>query len=478
MSPSDRGRPVPIAPELHTPPGFHVPAAAEGVYPFRGGNLVRPLIDGLAAFRRVCEAVEAARRSVWATVTFMWPEFRMPDGRGSALDVLDRAARRGVDVRLVFWRPDEETARHRRNAFWGAPAHLDALRACHEGVGVRWDRAHPGFCQHQKTWLIDAGGDGATAFVGGINLNPHTLVAPGHDGAEGQHHDVYVELRGPAVADVHHNFAQRWNEASERGAADGVRGARGGEDLLRPVGVPAMAGPSLVRIQRTIHPGRHADDAPPPGAAPSDAAAGERAILAQYLAAIRAARESIYIENQYVETADIVAEIDAALRRGVEVAMLLPAAPDHPPGAYDAPDRRAFFEARAALARFPNFTMAGIAGRTADGRRAPVHVHAKLMVVDDVWATVGSCNLHRFSLTGNAELNASVWCRATAVELRTALLREHLDLDTSAMDGRAALRRFGEVARANRRRLDAGEDGWRGIAFALDPATYGTDTAV
>ena len=34
----------------------------------------------------------------------------MPDGRGSALDVLDRAARQGAVVRAIFWRPDAETA--------------------------------------------------------------------------------------------------------------------------------------------------------------------------------------------------------------------------------------------------------------------------------------------------------------------------------------------------------------------------------
>ena len=43
-----------------------------GSYPMRSGNLVRPLIDGEPAFRRICEAIEAARQSVWVTVTFMW----------------------------------------------------------------------------------------------------------------------------------------------------------------------------------------------------------------------------------------------------------------------------------------------------------------------------------------------------------------------------------------------------------------------
>jgi phosphatidylserine/phosphatidylglycerophosphate/cardiolipin synthase-like enzyme len=148
-----------------------LPFVTTGAYPTRSGNHIWPWIDGEPAFRRICEAIEAAQQSVWATITFMWPSFRMPDGRGTALDVLERAARRGIDVRIIFWRPDDETASLRRNAFWGSPEHFDALSQRYPQVKIRWDRAHPGYCQHQKTWLIDANRGAATSFVGGINLN-------------------------------------------------------------------------------------------------------------------------------------------------------------------------------------------------------------------------------------------------------------------------------------------------------------------
>jgi len=64
-----------------------VPFVQSGSYPSRPGNLVKPLIDGEPAFRRICEAIEAARLSVWGTVTFLWSTFEMPDGRGSLFDV-------------------------------------------------------------------------------------------------------------------------------------------------------------------------------------------------------------------------------------------------------------------------------------------------------------------------------------------------------------------------------------------------------
>ena len=68
-----------------------IPLVQTASYPARPGNALRPLVDGEPAFRRVCEAIEAARHSVWATVTFMWADFQMPNGRGSAWEVLNRA---------------------------------------------------------------------------------------------------------------------------------------------------------------------------------------------------------------------------------------------------------------------------------------------------------------------------------------------------------------------------------------------------
>ena len=81
-----------------------VPEASRASYPLRSGNAVRPLIDGEAAFRRICEAVEAARTSVFVTVAFIERDVAMPDARGTLFDVLDRAAARGLDVRVLFWR--------------------------------------------------------------------------------------------------------------------------------------------------------------------------------------------------------------------------------------------------------------------------------------------------------------------------------------------------------------------------------------
>lgn len=448
-----------------------VPFVSSGGYPARGGNEVTLHVDGVPALERLCDAIERARHRVWATITFMWPEFTMPGGRGTALDVLAVAARRGVDVRLLFWRPDLETAHHLRNAFWGAPEHVEQLESMKAPIRVRWDRAHPGFCQHQKTWLIDAGEASEVAFVGGINLNPHELATPGHRG-RGQYHDVNVELAGPCVADVHHNFVQRWNEASERILPDGAWGENGVADLPFPTALHAQRGTATIQIQRTTHRARYRSVRPPVGGETYDVGAGEETVFEQYLLAIRSARRTLYLENQYLDDHEIVRALDGALTRGVEVAIVMPMAPKRstPP---DSHVRAAFADAFAALGRHPNLTLSGVAGLTGEGRRTPVYVHSKLMLVDDGWATIGSANLHRYSLHGNGELNAAIHAPDFVRAARAALFEEHLGIDTSGMDDVAAVREFHRVASRNRRRLDGGDHRWQGLALRIEPAELG-----
>ncbi|MGA9723427.1 MAG: phospholipase D-like domain-containing protein, partial [Candidatus Binatus sp.] len=200
----------------------HIPHSNVGSYPLRYGNFISPLVDGEPAFRRICETVEAARHSVWVTVAFIEMDFQMPDGRGSLFDVLERAKARGLDVRVIFWRMNDGAGFAEHEVFSGSSAHRSWLQNRGSRFLARWDRAQKHYCHHQKTWLIDAGQPSENAFVGGINLGRSSMVSPGHSSGNGPHtHDVYVEVRGPAATDVHHNFVQRWNEASERTLPDG-----------------------------------------------------------------------------------------------------------------------------------------------------------------------------------------------------------------------------------------------------------------
>ncbi len=455
----------------------HIPFVDGTSYPVRTGNAVRPLVDGMPAFRRICEVVEAARHSVFLTVAFLHPEFALPGGRGSLFDVLDGAVQRGLDVRVLFWRSNGEAKFNHRTIFSGLPEHRQWLDARGSRIGVRWDRgAASYFCHHQKSWIIDAGQPTEVAFVGGINFNPRALASPGHHAHPDGIHDVYVEVAGPAATDVHHNFVQRWNEASERDVAGGSWGEGGLADLSFPTRVSEPHGDSLVQIQRTVKAGLYTNRQATPGGKPFDIANGDQAIFTQYQQAIDAAQRSIYIENQALQHTEIVARLTAAVDRGVVVVALVPAdAEDQVRIALQRPENQPFVKQLAALGQRQGFTMAGIAALGPDGTRCNIYVHDKLMLVDDAFATIGSCNLRALSFFSHTEMNASIYDPVMVQALRRELFAEHLDLDTSALDDVAALRLYAETARANTRRRQAGDPAWQGIAFALEPASYAAE---
>ncbi|MFO1083301.1 MAG: phosphatidylserine/phosphatidylglycerophosphate/cardiolipin synthase family protein [Reyranellaceae bacterium] len=433
----------------------HIPGTTSGPYPARPGNLVRPLIDGEAIARRLGEAVEAARHSVWLTVAFCSDDFSFPGGRGLLFDVLDRAAARGVDVRLLVWRPNPEfRAGHR--VFGGSSEQRALLAKRGARFKIRWDRAAAGYCQHQKSWMIDAGQPTETAFVGGMNLTSVALLR----------HDIYVEIVGPSAMDVCHNFVERWNEATERHAPDGNWACEGMDVLPLPDRPSAPRGSAIVQVQRMLDPSRYLVDRV------------EQSIVEQYEHAIDAARRTIFIVNQAVPVPRVARPLLRAAERGVDIVLVVPAIPED--YAYKArldPKGAALFDGIEALAPHRGFTLAGVAEHRA-GRRRARYVHAKVMLVDDSWATIGSCNLHFHSMGGNAEMNASIWDGEVVRALRCTLLAQHLALDTASLDDRAALRLFKEVAAGNRDRIERREDDWQGSAFALSPHDYARESGV
>ena len=453
---------------------IHIPFVDSGSYPIRGANFVRPLVDGDPAFRRICAAVDAARSSVWVTVAFIEPSFRMPDGR-SLFEVLDQAQARGLDVRVIFWRHVLLASISPDAHFAGTEKDLAFLAERGTRWMARWDQADGRYCQHQKSWLIDAGREGEVAFVGGINLNNDSVVVPGHPlcADRANTHDVYVEVRGPSATDVHHNFVQRWNEASDRSLPDGCWPADSADSVLGfPVRLSAPAGDVAVQIQRTVRRGRYTDTTASPEGGSFPIVEGEYSVIDQYLKAVGAAQRTVYLEDQAIGSPEVIAALDAALVRGVDVVVLVPLDPNREMvGARTNPELQAFWDKLAALGRHDKFVLAGLAGNKAAGEYHHVYIHAKIALVDDAWCTIGSANVANRSFFGDTELNASIWSEAVVRDLRHQLLREHLELDTSGMTDREAMTRYREIARRNAVRRKADER-LEGLAIALDPATY------
>jgi cardiolipin synthase A/B len=450
--------------------------AARASYPEREGNHVKPLIDGEPAFRRICEAIESAKRSVWVTVAFIDEGFLMPDGRGSLFDVLDAAKARGLDVRALFWRNNEGSGFPNEHMFSGDSSHRQFLSQRNSTFLIRWDRAEKRYCQHQKSWIVDAGHDNEIAFVGGINLERNSVVAQGHAAGDQPHtHDIYLELQGPSATDVHHNFVQRWNEASDRNKADGVwPSGLDSSELIFPVRVSPRRGSVRAQVQRTVRPGLYTDGTATPGGSTFDVAAGERSCFEQYERAIAFAKDYIYLENQALGQPEIVEALHAALKRGVVATVLVPAWPSpFMSAARKDPRSKPFFDRLGALGDYSHFLLAGIARRSSGGQRQNVYVHAKAAVIDDYWVTIGSCNIGARSFFGDTELNVSFVCEDTARAFRADLFAEHLMLNTHSMDGVEASRRYQLIARKNTAKLTRQELPEE-LVFALDPKTYGT----
>jgi phosphatidylserine/phosphatidylglycerophosphate/cardiolipin synthase-like enzyme len=290
----------------------------------------------------------------------------------------------------------------------------------------------------------------------------------------GNTHDVYLELRGPSATDVHHNFVQRWNEASERDRPDGGWPPDDpGEPLEFPAFASPVAGDVPVQISRTVAPGRYRDDSAAPGHKPHPIAEGELSVLEQYVSAIAAAERTVYLENQAIGSPSVVDEIERALVRGVQVIFLVPA-DAHPAfaAARRSPRAAPFFARLAALGRFEDFTLAALAASRGGGRYDEVYVHAKVAVVDDAFATVGSTNVTERSFRQDTQLNASFWHPDPARNLRERLFENALGRSVEGLSAAEAFRLYRDVALANRDRRILWEP-LEGLVYALDPAHYG-----
>ena len=426
--------------------GAYIPGATSGPYPARPGNRVAPAGRWAGDRPRIGEAIDAARHSVWLTVAFYSDDFLFPDGRGPLFDVLDRAVARGVDVRLLIWRPNPETAPSPR--MFGGSAEQRALLARRGSrFKIRWDRAATVFCQHQKSWVIDAGRPSETAFVGGLNL---TVVAM-------ERHDVYVEVTGPSATDVHHNFAQRWNEASERACARrqlGLRRHRRAAAAERAIPIRAARAPC------------RSSACSMPVAIPRIASSGRSSNSTNARSMPRAARSTSRTRPSRFRRSP--RRLLAALERGVEVVLLVPPIPeDYVYEARHDPQQAALFGGLEALGRHENFTLAGIAEHHAGGASRGLRPCQD----DDGRRRLGDGRLVQsaplFAGREFRDERLDLGCRGRARPCAARLFAQHLGVDTARWTTarRSGCSRTSPAATALK--MERREPDWQGLAFRL-----------
>jgi phosphatidylserine/phosphatidylglycerophosphate/cardiolipin synthase-like enzyme len=200
---------------------------------------------------------------------------------------------------------------------------------------------------------------------------------------------------------------------------------------------------------------------------------GENSVREQYLSAIEAAQDYIYIEDQILLSRVVLVALREALERGVLVMASVPGDPMPELAAARAhPGIAAAYDALDALGAYEGFCLSAPCIRREWGYEE-VYVHAKTAVVDDVWATIGSTNLVFSSFQGDTEMNVSFWDGGVARAFRARQVDEQGGFSSTDMNGSMAVARLMEVARENSRRRMAGED-LDGFACAIDPAGWAT----
>jgi phosphatidylserine/phosphatidylglycerophosphate/cardiolipin synthase-like enzyme len=376
------------------------------------GNAIEVLVDGDEALPRIAEAIAGARSHVHIAGWCVTPDFALLAGERPLIlrDVLADAARR-VPVRVLLW--------------GGAPLPLYPLSRrivrgirealCHDTeIHCALDtHERPLHCHHEKLVIVDD----ELAFVGGIDLTDfagNRLDQAGHPprGTLGWH-DVATVLRGPIVAAVARHFNLRWNEAA-------------GERLPRPA-EPGRAGDDELQIVRTV-PERIYEALP----------RGEFSILESYAGALRSAQRLIYLENQFLWSAEIVEILKDKLRNPpsehFRLLLVLPAKPNS--GADDTTGQLGLLaEADGEGDRMLACTRYAVGGEATER----VYVHAKVGIVDDRWLTVGSANLNEHSLFNDTEMNVVSHDPTLARQTRLRLWSEHLARPAETLEGDPAM---------------------------------------
>jgi phosphatidylserine/phosphatidylglycerophosphate/cardiolipin synthase-like enzyme len=138
---------------------------------------------------------------------------------------------------------------------------------------------------HQKMSIVRTSSTAHIGWCGGIDCNPDRLDTVDHL-AKSPYHDLHTRIEGSAVHDLALTFEQRWRQDGDGSSAFPVPDAS-------TLGAP---GRDIVQIARTYF----APALSAPERAFSFAPNGDRTVADTMLAALGAARETIYVEDQYL----------------------------------------------------------------------------------------------------------------------------------------------------------------------------------
>ncbi len=328
-------------------------------HPLSSGNRITMLSTGDETFEAMCQAIEAAEKSV-ILETYIFD--RDSVGRRVA-DCLIAAHKRGVAVRVIV---DAVGARYSVPSIIGYLEQEGVSVAAFNGqviMGLRLPYAN--LRTHRKIMVVD----GTIGFVGGMNVR---AAFAGRNAAR----DTHFRVTGPVVADILAVAAEDWHFET-------------GEMLLGPEwhielkeAVPG-AGTAIRAV--VSGPDTHIET-------------NHRLLLG----AFSVAEHSIRIVSPYfLPDTTFIAALNTAARRGVQVDVIVPS------------QNNLAIVARAMMGQFDQILREGCRVHFSTG---PFD-HSKLMVIDRQWCFIGSSNLDSRSLRLNFEIDLEVYDRVLAEQI-------------------------------------------------------------
>ncbi len=323
-------------------------------FPATMGNAVSVLPDGTSFFPVLLEVIAAAQHHLHLEF-YIWNR----DRAGVIVrDALVKAAQRGVKVRVLV---DEMGSLWLRRSFFQPLLQAGGEFSWFHTFSPRRGRFHLNLRNHRKLVIAD----GTMALTGGMNIGNEYWG--GSDTPP--YRDLAIRLRGPVVSQLSAIFAQDWYFST-------------GEALTDAACYPPS--PPCGNVAAQVVPGAPDNDIDE--------------IQLTTLALLHRAQRSIRIMTPYfVPEPPLLAAIQLAAMRGVDVAILVPEQCDH------------FYLTHVMRSYFDDL----LPHRVRILEYQPRLLHAKVMTVDGRWTMTGSANLDIRSLRINFELNVVVACEET-----------------------------------------------------------------
>jgi cardiolipin synthase len=326
------------------------------------GQKVEVLTNGARFYPAMLAAIREARHSINVEAYIFQPG-RIAD---QIVDALTERARAGVEVRMVMDAIGSSAMK------WSAAAGRLTDAGCRLDYyqPLKWYRLHRANNRTHRELLIV---DGRIAFVGGAGVADWWYEGSAPDDPAWR--DTMVRVEGPVVASLQGTFAENWLEC-------------GGEILTSTASwpPPVSAGPVDALLIRS---------------SPSDRATASRVAFQLLMAC---ARESIDIHTPYFLPDHTLRRLFIeTVGRGVRVRVLVPG-PRNDQRLVRLASRRLYGQLLEKGVRIFEYQ--------------PGMTHAKVLMIDDRWAVVGTTNWDNRSFEHNDEVNVAFRDREVAARLR------------------------------------------------------------